>query len=431
MVSRSEQGSEKVKADLVVINAGQLVTAAGYSGRPKRGSELAELGIITDGAVAVKEGLITAVGATAAVMEQVEAAEGATLIDAGGKVVLPGLVDPHTHLIFAGSREDEFEMKIKGAAYLDILAKGGGILSTVRSTRAAGEAELVRVGKKYLAEMLFQGTTTAEVKSGYGLNLSDELKQLRAIRTLQKTQPVELVPTFLGAHAIPVEYRGDPDAFVELVIREMLPAVERAGLAECCDVFCEEGVFTVEQSHRILQAARTLGFKLKLHADEIVPLGGAELAAELEALSADHLVAITGKGIEKLAASKTVAVLLPATTFCLMGTKYAPAREMIAAGVAVALAGDFNPGSSPVNSLPVVMGIACRQLKMTPAEAISAVTINAAHAIGRASELGSIEVGKKADLVIFDAADYRSIAYRFGTNLVEKVIKSGRPVVGG
>lgn len=420
-----------MKADLVVINAGQLVTAAGYSGRPKRGSELAELGIITDGAVAVKEGLITAVGATAAVMEQVEAAEGATLIDAGGKVVLPGLVDPHTHLIFAGSREDEFEMKIRGAAYLDILAKGGGILSTVRSTRAAGEAELVRVGKKYLAEMLSQGTTTAEVKSGYGLNLSDELKQLRAIRTLQKTQPVELVPTFLGAHAIPEEYRGNPDAFVELVIREMLPAVERAGLAECCDVFCEEGVFTVEQSRRILQAARTLGFKLKLHADEIVPLGGAELAAELEALSADHLVAITGKGIEKLAASKTVAVLLPATTFCLMGTKYAPAREMIAAGVAVALAGDFNPGSSPVNSLPVVMGIACRQLKMTPAEAISAVTINAAHAIGRASELGSIEVGKKADLVIFDAADYRSIAYRFGTNLVEKVIKSGRPVVGG
>lgn len=420
-----------MKADLVVINAGQLVTAAGYSGRPKRGSELAELGIITDGAVAVKEGLITAVGATAAVMEQVEAAEGATLIDAGGKVVLPGLVDPHTHLIFAGSREDEFEMKIRGAAYLDILAKGGGILSTVRSTRAAGEAELVRVGKKYLAEMLFQGTTTAEVKSGYGLTVADELKQLRAIRTLQKTQPVELVPTFLGAHAIPEEYRGNPDAFVELVIREMLPAVERAGLAECCDVFCEEGVFTVEQSRRILQAARTLGFKLKLHADEIVPLGGAELAAELEALSADHLVAITGKGIEKLAASKTVAVLLPATTFCLMGTKYAPAREMIAAGVAVALAGDFNPGSSPVNSLPVVMGIACRQLKMTPAEAISAVTINAAHAIGRASELGSIEVGKKADLVIFDAADYRSIAYRFGTNLVEKVIKSGRPVVGG
>lgn len=420
-----------MKADLIVKNAGQLITVAGHSERPKRGSELAELGIIADGAVAAKEGLIVAAGATAAVMEQVELTEVTTLIDAGGKVVLPGLVDPHTHLVFAGSREDEFEMKIKGAAYLDILAKGGGILSTVRATRAAGEADLIRAGKKYLAEMLFQGTTTAEVKSGYGLTVADELKQLRAVRALQKMQPVELVPTFLGAHAIPEEYRGNPDAFVELIISGMIPAVAGSGLAEYCDIFCEEGVFNVEQSRRILQAAQRLGFKLKLHADEIVPLGGAELAAELEALSADHLVAVTPQGIEKLAASKTVAVLLPATTFCLMGKRYAPAREMIAAGVAVALAGDFNPGSSPVNSLPVVMGIACRQLKMTPAEAISAVTINAAHAVGRAAQLGSIEVGKKADLVIFDAADYRSIAYRFGTNLVEKVIKSGRLVVGG
>jgi imidazolonepropionase len=420
-----------VKADFAVINAGQLITAAGYSERPKRGPELNELGIINDGAVAAKEGLIVAAGSTADVMKQVELTGDAMLIDAGGKVVLPGLVDPHTHLVFAGSREDEFEMKIKGAAYLDILARGGGILSTVRSTRAAGEDELIRIGEKYLAEMLSQGTTTAEVKSGYGLTVADELKQLRAIRSLQKMQPVELVPTFLGAHAIPEEYKGKPDAFVELVIGEMLPAVACSGLAECCDVFCEEGVFSVEQSRRVLEAARKLGFALKLHADEIVPLGGAELAVELGALSADHLVAVTPRGIERLAASNTVAVLLPATTFCLMGSKYAPAREMIAAGVAVALAGDFNPGSSPVNSLPVVMGIACRQLKMTPAEAISAVTINAAHAIGRASELGSIEVGKKADLVIFDAADYRSIAYRFGTNLVDKVIKAGRLVAGG
>ncbi|NLA27934.1 MAG: imidazolonepropionase, partial [Firmicutes bacterium] len=278
---------------------------------------------------------------------------------------------------------------------------------------------------------LSQGTTTAEVKSGYGLTLASELKQLRAIRILQDTQPVDLVPTFLGAHAIPEEYRGDSQSFVELIIEEMLPAVAGAGLAECCDVFCEESVFNIEQSRRILEAAMALGFKLKLHADEIVPLGGAELAVELEALSADHLVAISRQGIEEMAASKTVAVLLPATTFCLMGERYAPAREMIAAGVTVALAGDFNPGSSPVNSLPVVMGVACRQLKMTPAEAISAVTINAAHAIGRAAEVGSIEVGKKADLVIFDAADYRSIAYRFGTNLVDKVIKSGSLVVGG
>lgn len=420
-----------VKADLLVKNVGQLVTVAGCSWKPKRGSELAEPGIINDGAVAAREGLITYVGSAAGVPEQVELMEGAAVIDAGGKVLLPGLVDPHTHLVFAGSREDEFEMKIKGAAYLDILAGGGGILSSVRATRAAAEGDLVKVGRKYLSEMLGQGTTTAEVKSGYGLTLEDEMKQLRAIRVLQGSQPVDLVPTFLGAHAIPEEYRGNPEAFVELVIQEMLPAVASSGLAECCDVFCEEGVFNIEQSRRILQAARRLGFKLKLHADEIVPLGGAELAAELEALSADHLVAITRRGIEKMAASQTVAVLLPATTFCLMGSKYAPAREMIEAGVAVALAGDFNPGSSPVNSLPVVMGIACRQLKMTPAEAVSAVTINAAHAIGRAAEVGSIEVGKKADLVVFDAVDYRSIAYRFGTNLVEKVIKSGQLVKGG
>ncbi|HPU01972.1 MAG TPA: imidazolonepropionase [Bacillota bacterium] len=419
-----------MKADFAVINAGQLVTVAGYSRRPKRGPELDELGIIKDGAVAAKDGLIVAAGPTDEVMRQVELAD-ALVIDAGGKVVLPGLVDPHTHLVFAGTREDEFEMKIKGAAYLDILARGGGILSTVRSTRAAGEEELIRIGRKYLAEMLSQGTTAAEVKSGYGLTVADELKQLRAIRALQEAQPVDLVPTFLGAHAIPEEYRENSEAFVDLVIGEMLPAVAASDLAECCDIFCEEGVFSIEQSRRVLQEARRLGFKLKLHADEIVPLGGAELAVEMGALSADHLVAVSPRGIEKLAASNTVAVLLPATTFCLMGDKYAPAREMIAAGVAVALASDFNPGSSPVNSLPVVMGIACRQLKMTPAEAISAVTINAAHAIGRASQLGSIEAGKKCDLVIFDAADYRAIAYRFGTNLVDKVIKAGRLVIGG
>ena len=420
-----------MKADLLVKNAGQLVTVAGYSRKAKRGQELAELGIIGDGAVAARAGVIIAVGPTAEVLAKVELEEGAKVIDAEGKVVLPGLVDPHTHVVFAGTRENEFEMKLKGAAYLDILVGGGGILSTVRATRAASEAELVELGKKYLAEMLAQGTTTAETKSGYGLTVADELKQLRAIRTLQQEQPIDLVPTFLGAHAIPEEYKNDPEAFVELVIDEMLPAVKREGLAECCDVFCEEGVFNIEQSRRILLEARRLGFKLKLHADEVVPLGGAELAAELEALSADHLMMITPQGIEKMAASQTVAVLLPATTFCLMGEKYAPAREMIDAGVIVALAGDFNPGSSPVNSLPVVMGIACRQLKMTPAEAVSAVTINAAHSIDRASEVGSIETGKKADLVIFDAHDYRAIAYRFGTNLVEKVIKSGRLVRGG
>ena len=418
-----------MKIDLLVKNAGQLVTMAGHSDKAKRGARMAELSIIEDGAVAVKGGMIAAVGTTEAVLEQVQLTADSTVIDARGRVVLPGLVDSHTHIVFAGSRENEFEMKIKGTAYLDILAAGGGILSTVQSTRAADENELVLIGERYLGEMLAQGTTTAEAKSGYGLTVEDELKQLRAIQALQQRQPVELVPTFMGAHAIPEEYKEDPDAFIDLVIDKMLPAVSGADLAECCDIFCEEGVFNLDQSSRVFQAAQRLGFKLKIHADEITSLGGAGLAAEMGALSADHLVMITRPCIERLADSSTVAVLLPATTFCLMGDKYAPAREMIEAGVAVALASDFNPGSSPVNSLPIVMGVACRQLKMTPAEALSAVTINAAHAIGRAAEVGSIEVGKRADLVIFNAADYRTIAYRFGTNLVEKVIKAGRLVV--
>ncbi len=421
----------KVKADLLLINADQLVTVKGNSKRPARGPSLGEPGIIAGGAVAVKDGLIAAVGSTVRVMGQVEMTAETVLIDARGTVVLPGLIDPHTHLLFAGSREDEFEMKIRGADYLEILAGGGGIHSTVHATRSAGEGELVVTGQRYLGEMLAAGTTTAEIKSGYGLTLKDELKQLRSIRALAERQPVELLPTFLGAHAIPEEYRSDPDEYVAHVVGEMLPAVARSGLAGCCDVFCEEGVFSIEQSRRILQEAHRLGFKLKLHADEIVSLGGAELAVELGALSADHLVAVSGRGVAALATSETVAVLLPATTFCLMKERYAPARQMIEAGVAVALASDFNPGSCPVNSLPVVMGIACRQLKMTPAEVVVAATINAAHALGCAADRGSLEAGKKADLVVFDAADYRSLPYRFGTNLVKQVIKSGKVVVGG
>ncbi|NHM26496.1 imidazolonepropionase [Desulfofundulus sp. TPOSR] len=419
------------RIDLLVRNAGELVTVAGGSARPRRGREMAEIGLIQDGAVAVKDGRILAVGKTAEVMDRVKVDENTTVIDAAGKVVLPGLVDPHTHVVFAGSREYELEMKIGGVGYLEILARGGGILDTVRATRAAGREELIATGLKYLGQMLVQGTTTAEAKSGYGLTLADEVKTLEVIRELAQRQPVDLVPTFLGAHAIPPEYKDDPEGYVDLVVDEMLPAVAREGLAEFCDVFCEEGVFSVEQTRRILARARDLGLKLKLHADEIVSLGGAELAAELGATSADHLVQVSEEGIRRLSGSRTVAVLLPATTFCLMGSKYAPAREMIEQGVAVALASDFNPGSSPVNSLQIVMGIACRQLKMKPAEVITAVTINAAHAIGRAAEVGSLEPGKKADLVIFDAPTYRYLMYRFGTNLVQTVVKSGRIVVGG
>lgn len=419
------------KADLLIRHAGQLITMSGHSVHPKRGSELAEIGIITDGAVAAKDGVIIAVGPTAEVEKQLAIDGSCKIINAEGKVVLPGLVDPHTHLVFAGSREHELEMKLAGMGYLEILAQGGGILDTVRSTRAASREELVKAGRKYLDQMLAQGTTTAEAKSGYGLTVEDEIKTLKVIRELNDTHPIDLVATFLGAHAIPVEYKGDPDAFVQLVVAEMLPRVAREKLAEFCDVFCEQGVFSVEQTRQILLEARRLGLKLKIHADEIVSLGGTELAVELEAASADHLMEASAEGIRLLGQSETVAVLLPATTFCLMGNKYAPARKMIDSGVAVALASDFNPGSSPVNSLQIVMGIACRQLKLKPAEVISAVTINSAHAIGRAAEVGSLEAGKKADLVVFDAPDYRYLMYRFGTNLVETVVKAGKVVIGG
>lgn len=361
---------EKIAADLIVHHAAQVVTVAGATGSPKRGSDLAEIGLIEDGAVAARDGLIVAVGTSDQVAEQVAVHEGTLVLDAHGQVVLPGLVDPHTHVIFAGSREHELEMKIGGMEYLEILALGGGILDTVRATRAAGRERLVMIGKGYLAQMLAQGTTTAEAKSGYGLSVADEIEMLRVIRDLEEQQPVDLVATFLGAHAVPPEFAGDTEGYVRLVIDEMLPTVAREGLASYCDVFCEDGVFSLEQSRRILQEALHLGMQVKLHADEIVSLGGAELAVELGAASADHLMAVSGQGIRDLANSGTVAVLLPATTFCLMQQRYAPARRMIEDGVAVALASDFNPGSCPVNSMQVVMGIACRQLTMLPAEAI-------------------------------------------------------------
>ncbi len=419
------------QADLLVCHAAQLATLAGHSQRPKRGPELGDIGIIEDGAVAVRGDTIIAVGATSEVLSRVGAGPKTRVLEAGGRLVLPGLVDPHTHLVFAGSREYELEMKIRGAGYLEILARGGGILDTVRATRAASRQDLIRTATKYLDQMLDQGTTTAEAKSGYGLSLAEELKMLDAARELDREHPVDLVSTFMGAHAVPPEYRDRPEQFVALVIDEMLPTVANRQLADFCDVFCEEGVFSVDQSRRILQAAKNLGFRLKIHADEIISLGGAELAVELGATSADHLMAVSDQGIRRLAEADTVAVLLPATTFCLMGDRYAPARRLIAAGAAVALASDFNPGSCPVNSLQIVMGIACRQLKMTPAEAISAATINAAHAIGRAGAVGSLEVGKQADLVIFDAPNYQYLMYRFGANLAETVIKSGRVVKGG
>ncbi len=419
-----------MKATLIIKNAAQVVTSQGASLAPLTGDKLRDLKVIDDGAVAVDGANIIDVGPTEEVLRTVEAAPGAEIIDAAGQVVLPGLVDPHTHVVFGGSREHEFSLKLEGVPYLEILARGGGILSSVKATRAATEDELVAKGLEYCRQMLEQGTTTAEAKSGYGLSTDAELKTLRAVRRVDAAQPVDLVPTFLGAHAVPLEFKGKADAYLDLVIEEMLPRVVQEKLARYCDVFCEEGVFSVEQSRRVLTAAAKMGLELKLHADEIVPLGGAELAAELGAVSADHLLVISDRGIAEMAAAGVIAVLLPGTTFYLREDHYAPARKMIEAGVPVALATDFNPGSSPNNNLQLIINIASLYLGMTPAEVINAITINAAHALGRATEIGSLEAGKKADLVFFDAPSYDYLAYRYGTNLVSRVVKNGELVVG-
>lgn len=417
-----------MQADLLIENARQVVTSRGGI-TPLLKGDLGRLEVIENGAIAVGDGRIVAVGTTAEVRAKVAVTEATQVVDATGRIALPGLVDSHTHLVFAGSRENELDLKLKGVPYLEILAQGGGILSTVRATRAAGREDLVEIGRKYAKQMLAQGTTTAEVKSGYGLTTADELKQLEAVRDLASQSDMDFVPTFMGAHAFPPEYKGDPEKFVDLLVTEMIPAVAERGLAEYCDVFCEKGVFSVEQSRRILQAGLAAGLKPKIHAEEIECLGGAELAAELGAASADHLLMISDTGIRKMADAGVVAVLLPATTFYLREDHYAPARKMIEAGVPVALASDFNPGSCPNNNLQLVMTIACLYLRMTPAEVINAVTINAAHAIGRADSVGSLEEGKKADIVLFDAPSYQYLPYRLGSNLVTTVIKNGKVVV--
>ncbi len=418
-----------MKTTLLIKNARQVVTSRGTSEKPLSGEGLQELTVIEDGAVAVSGDKITAVGPTAEVLDKAEPDDRTRVVDASGKVVLPGLIDPHTHVVFGGSREHELALKLQGVPYLEILARGGGILNSVEATRAASEEELVRNGIKYCRQMLAQGTTTAEAKSGYGLSTEAEIKTLQAIREVDRAQPIDLVPTFLGAHAVPAEYKNEPDRYLDLVIEEMLPQVVDRKLAYYCDVFCEDGIFSEEQSRRVLAAAKEKGLGLKMHADEIVPLGGAELAAELGAVTADHLLVISDQGIEKMAAAGVIGVILPGTTFYLGEDHYAPARKMIERGVPVALATDFNPGSSPNNNLQLIINLACLYLRMTPPEVINAITINAAHAVGRASEIGSLEEGKKADLVLFDAPNYDYLAYRYGTNLVSSVLKNGELVV--
>ncbi|MBG9737536.1 imidazolonepropionase [Paenibacillus alvei] len=418
------------KTDLLLTGIGCLYTPEGRV--PKCGEEMGRVRQIQDAAVAIDQGRIVMVGQKDEVMAALTA-EGATIketLDVGGRIMTPGLVDPHTHLVHGGSREHELAMKRSGVPYLDILAQGGGILSTVKSTRQWSEQELYDKAHRSLDEMLLQGVTTIEAKSGYGLSLDAEMKQLRVARRLQENHSVDVVSTFMGAHAIPAEYKGRTDDFVDVIIREMLPMVASEGLAEFCDIFCEEGVFDVEQSRRILLEGKRYGLIPKIHADEIVALGGSELAQEVGAISAEHLVMTTDQGLSSLAAGNVIPVLLPGTTFNLGLAQHARARDMIDKfRLPVALSTDYNPGSCPTESIQLIIMLASLNLKMQPEEILTACTLNAAAAIGRAADIGSIEVGKRADLAIFDAPNLAYLPYHFGINHTFGVIKNGTQVV--
>lgn len=413
--------------DLLLTGIGTLVTPLGD--RPLRGVEMKQVYTIRQAAVAVRDGVIADVGTEVDVLQRLEGTPVRQTIDLEGRLVTPGFVDPHTHLVHGGSREHELALKRAGVPYLEILAQGGGILSTVRATRAASHTELFTKAVRSLNEMLLQGVTTLEAKSGYGLTPEDELKQLEVARKLDQFHPIDIVHTFLGAHAIPEEYRDNPEGYVELVIEQMLPIVAERRLAEFCDVFCEEGVFTPEQSRRIISAAKAKGLIPKIHADEIVPLGGAELAAEVGAVSAEHLLAVTDEGLAAMAQAGTIPVLLPATSFNL-GIASARARDMIDRfHLSVALSTDYNPGSSPTESMQLIIVLASLHLKMTPEEILTAITLNAASAIKREREIGSLEPGKRADLAVFDAPNLAYLPYHFGINHTFAVIKNGKVVV--
>ncbi len=408
---------------IALFNCSQLVTLAGPA-RPRIGPEMRELSILADGAMLIREGRIEAVG-TRAEIEAVLPAD-AEIIDAQGRIVLPGFVDAHTHPVFAGTRADEFELRAGGATYQQIAEAGGGIRSTVRKTRAASEDDLVAAGKRYANWFLRSGTTTIEAKSGYGLTTEDEVKMLRALRRLNEETPLRYIPTFLGAHTIPAEFAGRSGDYVDLVIDEMLPRVAAENLAEFCDVFCEKGAFSVEESRRIFLAAKKHGLKLRVHADQLTLGGGAALAAQLGAITADHLEQAGDAEIAALKSGNVQPVLLPASVLMIGSQKYPAARAMVDAGLAVVLATDFNPGSSPTPSMLLALTLAATQMKMTPAESLSAATINAAYSLGRGHEIGSLEPGKRADFVIYDCEDYRELAYFAGVEHAVAVYISGK-----
>lgn len=418
---------ERLDLDMVILNASELLTVRGASHAPKLREELNELGIIENGGVAIRGNQIVAVDTTKNIKRLVKPGSHPQVIDANKQTVMPGLIDPHAHLAFAGSREREFVQKIQGATYMEILEAGGGINVTVKATQKASKNTLVRLGRLTLNRMLEYGTTTVEGKSGYGLDPKHEYKQLYAMRDLNLIHPIDIVPTFMGAHVVPTKFQDKPESYVKLIVEKMIPHVGKRGIAEFCDVFTEKGVFDIDQSRRILQAGKKYGLIPKIHADEMTPLGGAELAAEVGAISADHLLQVSKKGIRALAKRQVVAVLLPATAFVLMENQYAPARDLIEAGVPVALATDFNPNCM-TESMQLVMTLACVNMRMTPAEAICAATINAAHAVKRSHLVGSLEPNKQADILIMDVPNHAHIPYHFGVNLVDKVIKGGKVV---
>ena len=424
-MSKSSKSKARESADILIVNAKELVTLAGSEGKPRVGKSMQEIGIEHDGAVAIKEGRVIAVGKT---KDLTKAFRAGYVINAQGKTVLPGFVDPHTHLVFAGSREEELQMRLEGVSNIEIMSSGDGVLKTVKETRRTRVDKLVELGLERLDVMLTHGTTTVEAKSGYGLTVNDELKLLEATKRLNQLHSVNVVSTFMGANAVPPEYQGNTEEYVELVTDEMIPKVAERGLAEFCDVFCERDVFSLEQSKRILMKSKTAKLKPKIHADKMSSLGGAEVAAAVGAVSAEHMLFSSVDGIKALAKKGVIAVLLPAAAFSLMIDKYADARLMIESDVPVALGTGFDAGCL-IENQQLVIAMACHSMRMTPAEAITAATLNAACAINRAQEVGSIEQGKRADVLVLNAPNHKFLGYRFGVNMVEKVIKNGRLVV--